>query len=63
MLKRLAAAAGLSALFTVAGVAQEADFGLSMPVMTASFGAMDTHRLDYFSSAPSPMSANFRLMF
>jgi hypothetical protein len=54
--------AGVGALLAVAGIAQEADYGIAMPV-TASFGVMDTHRFDYFNPAASPVAANFRLMF
>jgi hypothetical protein len=61
-LKRAVALAGACALLAAVGVAQEADSGISMPV-TASFGAMDTHRFDYFNPTASPVAANFRLMF
>ncbi len=62
MLKRAVAVAGACALFAAIGVAQEADSGVSMPV-TASFGAMDTHRFDFSNPTASPAAANFRLMF
>ena len=62
MLKRFLAAAGVAALLAAASLAQEAESGISMPV-TASFGAMDTHRFNYFSPTASPAAANFRLMF
>ena len=62
MLRRALSAAGLSALFAISGLAQEAESGVSMPV-TASFGAMDTHRFDFFNPAASPAAVNFRLMF
>jgi len=62
MLRRVLAVAGLTTLLVGAGVAQEAESGLSMPV-TASFGAMDTHRFNLFSPTASPSVANFRLMF
>jgi hypothetical protein len=63
MLKRLLAAAGLSALLAGACIAQEAaESGLSMPV-TASFGLMDTQRFTDFNPSASPVAANFRLMF
>ena len=61
-MKRAVALAGACALLAAVGVAQEADSGISMPV-TASFGAMDTHRFDYFNPTASPVAANFRLMF
>lgn len=62
MLKPAMAAAGVSALLAVACAAQEAEWGVSMPV-TASFGAMDTHRFDFSNPTASPAAANFRLMF
>ena len=60
-MKRALALAGVSALFAVAGVAQEAGSGFAMPV-TASFGVMDTHRFDLSDATASPVAANFRLM-
>jgi hypothetical protein len=63
MLKRLGKRPEVSgALLAAVGIAQEAESGFSMPV-TASFGAMDTHRFDYFNPTASPVAANFRLMF
>jgi hypothetical protein len=62
MLDRWLAALSFASLFTVGCMAQEAEFGVSMPV-TATFGAMDTHRFDYSNATASPAAANFRLMF
>ena len=59
MLKRALAIAVWCAL---TAPAQEVQSGLSMPV-TASFGAMDTHRFNLFSPTASPSAENFRLMF
>jgi hypothetical protein len=59
MLKRVLA---ISAWCVLTAAAQEVQSGLSMPV-TASFGAMDTHRFNFFSPMASPSAENFRLMF
>jgi hypothetical protein len=59
VLKRLLAAA---TLFAAMGAAQDADYGLTVPV-TASFGVMDTHRFDFRDPSASPWAENFRLMF
>jgi hypothetical protein len=62
MLKPALTTAVLCGFFAAMGVAQEAESGLSMPV-TASFGAMDTHRFDLIDPTASPAAANFRFMF
>ena len=62
MLRRLLIVAGIASLLAARAVAQEADYGIGVPV-TASFGAMDSQRLRLFNPAASPLGANFRLMF
>jgi len=61
MLRRARKAAVVAVWLAGAGLAQQAESGFSMPV-TASFGAMDTHRFEYSNPSASPFAANFRLM-
>ena len=58
MLRRILLTAAMCALPVIA---QEAEYGISVPV-TASFGAMDTHRFNFGDPNASPAAANFRLM-
>ena len=55
MLKRVPATMGLFALFAAILPAQEAEYGVSMPV-TATFGTMDTQRLQLSNPAASAWS-------
>ena len=61
-MKRVLFTIAVSAVFSALLPAQEAEYGVSMPV-TATFGAMDTQRLQLANPAASAWSPNFRLMF
>jgi len=61
MLTRSLALAAVFAGLAAAGLAQEANFGISMPV-TASVGVMDTHRLQLANPGNSPAAFGFRVM-